>query len=352
MLIIIEYESSWRNSFLDGSNNESIPPKGRKYIASKQQLQDPKVDNFKMRNITKDTVMGILNRLIGDQRKLYQARQSQDYYFKEIDIGNILTEQDICDECIDSNELVYLRNMSDSYDQKSFAGMIKSNDPVFIADFSKQLWGVLWLDIHELVNFILNGSYLYNRDYENIKLEPQTVCDQLAMLNAGKISIDGQIEQCLSKFNQYFPNNTEYKEVHNECKQFVLYRIALFLNTQRLKHDYNNIEEIIFSKSGKSLKQYTISGIGPNSFTVKDFMKNYTTGGKKKVFGNPYMLTKTQTGVGELHHMLTKADGTLTIHLKIDREKAIDLQNKIENAGVSSFYLGKKGLAYVKDIRI
>lgn len=27
MRIIIEYESSWRNSFLDGSNNEPLPKK-------------------------------------------------------------------------------------------------------------------------------------------------------------------------------------------------------------------------------------------------------------------------------------------------------------------------------------
>ena len=32
-------------------------------------------------------------------------------------------------------------------------------------------------------------------------------------------------------------------------------------------------------------------------------------------------------------------------------KKINDLEEKIENAGVSSFYLGKKGLAYVSDIR-
>ena len=34
MKIEIEYEASWRNSFLDGSNDEVLPKKGRKFIGS------------------------------------------------------------------------------------------------------------------------------------------------------------------------------------------------------------------------------------------------------------------------------------------------------------------------------
>ena len=39
MQIIIEYESSWRNSFLDGSNNEPLPKGGRNFIASMTTLK-------------------------------------------------------------------------------------------------------------------------------------------------------------------------------------------------------------------------------------------------------------------------------------------------------------------------
>jgi len=79
MKIIIEYDSSWRNSFLDGSNNEPLPKKGRKFIGSMTSLRKP--ENFKKHELTLDTVMGVLNRLIGDQRKLYQARKDADHYF-------------------------------------------------------------------------------------------------------------------------------------------------------------------------------------------------------------------------------------------------------------------------------
>ena len=49
--------------------------------------------------------------------------------------------------------------------------------------------------------------------------------------------------------------------------------------------------------------------------------------------------------------MLTKANGTLEINLDITQEKAEQFKGMIDAAGVSSFYLGKKGLAYVDSIR-
>jgi len=42
-------------------------------------------ENFIRRNVTQNTVMGILNRLIGEQRKLYQARKDKEYYFKNME---------------------------------------------------------------------------------------------------------------------------------------------------------------------------------------------------------------------------------------------------------------------------
>ncbi|VVH56215.1 FIG00921294: hypothetical protein, partial [uncultured Gammaproteobacteria bacterium] len=83
MRITIKYDSCWRNSFLDGDNNVPVPKRGRKYIASITSLKNEK--NFLKREISEDTVMGVLNRLIGDQRKLYQSRQDENYYFADIE---------------------------------------------------------------------------------------------------------------------------------------------------------------------------------------------------------------------------------------------------------------------------
>jgi hypothetical protein len=80
-------------------------------------------------------------------------------------------------------------------------------------------------------------------------------------------------------------------------------------------------------------------------------MERFTTGNQKRIWGNPYMLKKRVKGEGETVSLLTKASGVLEINLNIDRARAEQIKQQIENAGVSSFYLGKKGLAYVSDIR-
>jgi hypothetical protein len=79
-------------------------------------------------------------------------------------------------------------------------------------------------------------------------------------------------------------------------------------------------------------------------------MKRFTTGNGKLIFGNPYIRKERVKGVGEVISFMTKASGQLEIEIDIDRDKAKEIESMIEDAGVSSFYLGKKGLAYVSDI--
>ena len=85
-------------------------------------------------------------------------------------------------------------------------------------------------------------------------------------------------------------------------------------------------------------------------FTKRDFMARFATGGKKKIWGNPYIRKERVKGEGENVLTMTKADGQLEIYIKINRQKANEIKNMIVNAGVSAFYLGKKGLAYVTNI--
>jgi hypothetical protein len=81
-------------------------------------------------------------------------------------------------------------------------------------------------------------------------------------------------------------------------------------------------------------------------------MARYTTGDKKRIWGNPYMREEFVKGEGKIKQLLTKASGQLEVNIDIEREDARHLKLLIDSAGVSSFYLGKKGLAYVSDIRI
>jgi hypothetical protein len=335
MQILIEYESSWRNSFLDGSNNEPLPKKGRNFVGSMTSLKV--AENFIQRDITPDTVMGILNRLIGDQRKLYQARSQPNYYFSDIEpvVGFV-------DKAVTNNEVVYIRNMTGSTDQNSFTGAIKIDDAMFSADYAGEFWGVLALDFAQLCQFIVHDAAVSSFT----GADPLTVIARLELLNGEKaVENAGEVLQAKDELNKHFPD-AEYLDAKGKIKPIMFYCSGLYLQLKRLESRYD--------MSTAKTKSGCISGINNSrkpGFTKKNFMGRFSSG-EKKVWGNPYIRKERIKGEGEVVSMLTKASGQLEINLDIAIEKARELRGMIENAGVSSFYFGKKGLAFVKDIRI
>lgn len=339
MKIIIDYEASWRNSFLGGTNDKPVPKnkKGkfeRDFVASMKQLGESK--NYIERKVTKNTVMGVLSRLIGDQRKLHQSKSSDNYYFA--DMEDKITFDDIDAKRTETNEMVYIRNMTGSTDQNAFTGMIKVNDPIFQSDYSSEFWGVLALEVDELCSFILQDTEVN----AGIPLDPTSILSRLETIKKIKpMAYEGKIKQASDELSTHFE---KYKPLNKKEEQLILpmYCSALYLQLKRLecKHDMSSAK----SKMGG------ISGISNNGFTPKDFMDKYTTGAKKRIYGNPYIREEFIKGEGKIKHTLTKASGQLEINLDIDLAKAKELKNMIECAGVSSFYLGKKGLAYVSEI--
>jgi len=328
MKIEIEYEASWRNSFLDGSNDEALPKKGRKFIGSITALK--KSENYITRDVTHNTVMGILNRLIGEQRKLYQVRDDENYFFKEME--SLVSFRD--DVQVKNSELVYLRNMSGNTDQNSFTGMINTNDSMFISDYSREFWGVLALELGELLEFIVYGKEID----ESIELDPLVISDRFAEIGKFKaIEESDEVVKALEVLEKIF-EGTNYKNNKGLVVPLNLYCSALYLQLERLSSEYD--------LSSALTKTGTITGISKRLFTKKDFMNRFTTGERKKIFGNPYISISYPEG-GKLTNMLTKASGVLEITIDIPRDEAKTLKKMIENAGVSSFYLGKKGLAYV-----
>lgn len=331
MRIMIEYESAWRNSFLDGSNNEPLPKHGRKFISSISELK--KVGNYVHREITLDTVMGVINRLIGDQRKLYQTRKEDDYFFKELETSIAFDDRPLL-----TNEVTYIRNISGSTDQNAFTGMIKTNDIIFKSDYSKGLWGVLALDFDDLCTFIIERTKVD----KDIDLDPLSICSRFEELAKLKpVADEGRVKEALAKLDEQFPG-TNYLTNKGEVAVSTVYCSSLYLQLSRLSEHYDMSSAL--TRSG------TISGVSKRIFTKKDFMDRFTTGAKKKIWGNPYMRKERIKGEGEVVSLMTKASGVLEITIDVDRDKAKGIKRLIENAGVSSFYLGKKGLAYVTDI--
>ena len=346
MRITIKYEASWQNSFLDGSNNEPLPKGGRGFVGSMTQLSkrnsDGKYPNFIQREISHDTVMGVLNRLIGDQRKLYQAKKCPNYFFAELE--NSITFENIHDRSKPVNtEMVYIRNVKkDNFDQNSFTGMIKGNDPIFSSDYSDAFWGILTLDFEAVCQFIVKPGFVV----ENTRtFDPLSVLEQLEQLNKLKaVEVLGIVEDALAELKANFPD-AEYIDGKGMIKPIMFYCSALYLQISRLKSQGLDLTNALTNSGG-------ISGISKRGFTPKDFMDRFTTGSKKPIWGNPYLLKEKRKGEGEVTSLLTKANGVLEIHLDIAQEKALQLKDMIEAAGVSSFYLGKKGLAYVDGLWI
>ncbi|MBL4650511.1 MAG: hypothetical protein JKX67_11275 [Colwellia sp.] len=332
MKITIEYESSWRNSFLDGNNNEPLPKTGRKFIGSMTSLKNP--ENFIKREITIDTVMGVLNRLIGEQRKLYQSRNDDHYFFAELE--SLVSFNDKPKYI--SNEITFIRNITGSTDQNSYTGMIKVDDPMFLSDYSGELWGILALNLDELCQFVIAKNTVQAK----VSKDPLTIIARLEELN--KINPVENVDLINNAFDILKNKFEKYKGLNNKGLVFplALYCSALYLQLELLSTKYD--------MSTAKTKAGGISGISNNGVTKKDFMYRFTTGDKKKIWGNPYIREEFIKGEGKTKHLMTKTSGTLDIMLNISRDKAKEIKYMIDNAGVSSFYLGKKGLAYVANI--
>ena len=210
-----DYEASWRNSFLDGVNDEPLPKKGRKFVASMTELG--KSQNFIPRQITNNTVMGVLHRLIGDQRKLYQSKSESDGTLPRIknyfaDIENSIAFED--NPRVISQEIAYIRNMKGSTDQNAFTGMIRVNDPIFQSGYSSLLWGVLELEPSALFDFILENRYTPTP--KEVSFDPLGIMNILEKIKKLK-PVDNQskakeaAEYLQTRFEKYKPLNSKEK---------------------------------------------------------------------------------------------------------------------------------------------
>ncbi len=382
MVIYIVYDSCWQNSFLRGVDDQPITKDNpREFKAtSKSNITD-------IREIGITTILGVLCRLIGDQRKLYQARQSDDFYFKDIEQSITFSHR----EKTNYSETAFIVNKSENRPpQSSFMGVLSDETPLFFSEYSKNLWSVFDFDIDKLFDFILEprvninplGQISPNRNLRS-RIEEISSQDPITLLESKllklKISIEKEtnkhsekiklgrkitekdvqrlsqlkldyselisseeskafndkLQNVLATLKNRFPSRESGKEhlIKDQVYPMGLYSAALYIMLDEL-----NTSGI--ATSGFINKNGNIQGFNPYGFNgIRDFL-NRLAGSKKKCGGTP---TK-----------LSKASGILTIDLNISPERANELEDMIDAAGVSSFYFGKKGLAYacVNKLRI
>jgi hypothetical protein len=423
MKILIEFDSCWQTSFL---GDDVKKPVGK--VASKvnKASSDGYMQKFVATSGTRgetpaplslSTILGVLSRLIGDQRKLYQSRQQDNYYFADLEnkITWNLSEPKMV------NELMYLTNKSDERcGQSSFLGVLEDDNPWFFGKDSYLLWSVLFLTQEQLVEFILSkninliraenclpkdlierinkisdfkseeGEVLKTRDklisevesviekrasllkgyHEKIKKTPPKTSAQESKiksqltklegeLNDAKLSLESLLEDNdvlifdskLTKITEFlsskYPNVKKAGEEY--CKSGMVYPMSLYSAALYLQAEYLLVAgyDVPYLKNSKS--EIQIQGFSKRGFNgVRDWL-NGMTGKRKKEVGTPCMVEK-HSGKLEIELSLDSKNDKGSINKYMSR--AEELAELIENAGVSSFYLGKKGLAYVTKIRV
>lgn len=437
MKITLEFDSCWQTSFLGDDEKKSFDLNNNVASYSKGDFKGSPKKNYhafdgyeqkfvatsgtrgeKSAHISKNTILGILCRLIGDQRPLWKAKQSSNYYFSDI-------EDKIFDPIIkqnqqEINELVYLTNKSDNRCTKDgYIGVLENDNPWFFSAECMLLWAVLYLNKNQLLDFILSkeackavisgdlckptelikrvgmisdlksevGAVIKTKErlqkeqqlvvdkkskdlnnYEDkITKKPPATARQIEKSNeklAGLRDEYQEAKSCLDKLDNR--SETEFELALNKavmylsskfpnpkkmgkeyCKDGVvypmsLYAAALYLQAERLVLNGVNLPFIDTSKSEIQIQGFSKAGFNG----VRDWL-NKMAGGRKKAVGTPCYIQK-HSGKLEIEIKLIGEDKGREFP---ELTRYQEINQLIESAGVSSFYLGKKGLAYVTDIR-
>jgi len=367
-------------------------------------------NNFVYKTISKNTVLGIISRLIGEVRYLDKIDPKEDHPINKImdKVSFNLHDRELY------NEIISLAKPITKV-QSNGGGLINSSKSNFLLlsdnDYSKIIFSLFNLktleDIDsfvsfieknptkkELLDFINDNKYSYNdkielyqfvknhndhaslfnnidknyvkyKKYQSeifkgnpvdedkvVTLDEDlsyyiTLLDRIALYTGKNIDSDG-------KYNAY----SELGPVNDKNSAAVLNIIGLlyyFVIAWTIKGgNKQDIDESLINKNGN------IAGIATNSgkITVKDFYGFVSP--RKLSWSMPYMFdskylkkkeakqfnqSNTTLGVG-------KESGVLEIIIDIPTDEAVILHDQIKAAAVSTFHVGKKGLAYVKGIEI
>lgn len=377
--IIINFDSCWQNGFLEGA--DAFVEKGKKEKKPVYKVREffatSQSDQSTDKQLTKNTVLGVLCRLIGDQRKLFEARLEDDYYFKDMEDAVSFSYDT---ERKSFSEKVIIVNKSDNRcAQSTYLGVIPNDCQLFSSPYSKNLWHVLDLSFDEVCNYLnqgsisdtamgeisLNNILIKIREIQALeKLEfTETILERfkhrIAKLEQEISELDTNdkkhqsqltkkanlIEDIKTKISELYKNDaltnldsalkkavSKYPKLENKGGVYpmALFGAALYSNAQQLRD-----KKIVNFLNAKN----KLPGFAEDSFSfngIREFL-NPLAGRRKKTVRTPADINKHS--------------GKLMINVKAPIDTK-DLAKRIECAGVSSFYLGKKGLAYVEDIRI
>ena len=361
--------------------------------------------NFRYKTITKSTVIGIMSRLMGETRYVSNIIDIPDHPVAKIvdKISFTLHERVLYNEVINIHK-------PPTGVQNNGGGFIRDENANFLLlsknKVSQVFFSIFKMNdlntIHGFVNFVINNpSYDELVQYlEQRGLFFKGDVNITSFLTLDSIHREGLYDTYLSKYVKYLAHKFELSETDPEESNFYetydeILNIISDYTKMNLAEDGNfaffTVNPKDESKKVASpqltgllyyfLAQYfedngfsdevtnsllnknrNIAGIATNSgaMTIKDFLGRISP--KKVSYTMPYMIDANFQKVSQKDPEKTnpqtytlgmgKEGGILEININIPEEDARELKERIECCGVSTFTVGKKGLAYVKEMNI
>ncbi len=344
--------------------------------------------NYQYADITQNTVLGILCRLVGEVRRLDTLDETHPIIAlkDKISFKNVNTEF--------QNETVLLHTPLKEV-QNNAGGLIpeeKSGHFLLTRNpLSETLLSVFKIETQEEMLSLLEGmknndkSLFYSKYPDDIKAntfvkEMSLADNKNAEIIEGFLFKDGD---CLWKevngrlfrgpvagvlaLEEDIAENLDNKafNVTNRRKELDVDEIFnIFGAVFALKIAFLRKNELFEKEFENSLNgaKTSIKGLAPGSgsITIKDFYVNFVTD-KKMSWTMPYSVDLrrdlfVKEDLKEFNTFaklgVTKECGYLEISIDISEDDALDLFNRIDEAGVNTFHLGKKGLAYIEEISL
>lgn len=345
--------------------------------------------NYQYADITQNTILGILCRLVGEVRRLDSLNDNHPVLaikdkikfenkttgfqnevvllhtpLKEVknNAGGVIPEEKSHHFLLTKNSLS--ESLLSVFDIKNQAELIiilngiKNNDhSLFETKYSGEVQANTFVIKHALFENIqpdiIKGLNFYEGENVIKELIGRVFYGEITKVKILEEYINSNIDK--AEFKPATITDLRKKLGVNEIFNMGGFLFAKKLNFLR----NNNLFEKEFENALNTGKT-SIKGLAPNSgsITIKDFYTNFVTD-KKMSWSMPYSvevkkdlfvqadLKEFNTGV---KLGVTKECGELIIYLDLSSEAAADFYKKIEAAGVNTFHMGKKGLAYVSDI--
>lgn len=342
--------------------------------------------NFKYADITQNTILGILCRLVGEVRRLdmlppehlimslkdkisftncttsFQNEIVQLHTEEKLVMNNagglIKKEHFLLNNNPLSETLLNIFLIKDGQDIQNLLKRMEIND----ASLAHDVYGKN-INIMTFLNEYRNMAEKdrYDKLIENVNISFKENNQLMTLVNIASRLIVGKPEH-IQEFRKNYPEEI-FKKIDLDKHQLTeIYHIGSWLFTKKIqwlleqKYYKDDLEKGLNSKK-------TIKGIAPKTgtLTIREFYANFIDK-NKTITTMPYFVDVNynffeKKDVYKVFNPyarlgITKESGELHIQIDIDYEKSVELKKHIYEAGVNTFHLGKKGLAYIDKIEM